>query len=246
MNRFAEVRECEFGRGVYSTQFIPAYTKILEEDPLCTMQYGDLIQFPPDVAEKLLSLHHTDSEEDPVMVAFNMNAFSVDPDSGQSSVYFEGSMFNHECIPKCHVFILDGRLFVYTMQPVQKGEHLTISYINSFVLTREQRRKILSRSWNFDCMCCLCSDNFRSRRYSQFVDACRCPGMYSIQEMEDMMDTILIPKTHYIRRVTLALSCLKQVSVSGKTNKFLLYRYHRSVRRFHKDVKDPYWWLSYT
>lgn len=246
MYKNAEVRECEFGRGVFSTCFMPAYTKVLEEIPLCTMQYGDLIQFSPEVSEKLLNLcHETNTGEDPAMSAFHMNAFSVDPDSGESSVYFLASMFNHDCLPTCHVYILDGRLYIYTMQAVQRGQQLTISYINSFLLTREHRRRLLMTSWNFDCMCSLCSDNFRSRRYSQFVDACKCPGLYTVQEMENMMDAISIPRTHYVRRVTLSIQCSKQLSYSNKSDKFLIGRYHQSIRRFHRDVKDPYWWLSY-
>lgn len=242
----AEILKCEFGRGIFSTCFMPAYTQVLAEDPLCSMKYGDMVQFSDVVSEKLLSLHHTVAfGESPELSAFHKNAFAVDYDTGLSSVYYHGSFFNHSCLPNCHVYIIENRLYVYTMQPIQKGEQLFISYINSFVLTREQRRVLLARSWDFDCMCCLCSDNFRSRRYAQFVDACKSPGLYSISEMEAMMDTLAIPRTHYVRRVTLAVNCLKQIHFVKKpvsTEKFLAIRFQRGIRRFHRDVKDFWGW----
>lgn len=89
------------------------------------------------------------------------------------------SMLNHSCDPTAildHV-MLDGdaRLTVRALRQVQKGEALTIAYVDS-IEPRYVRRQLLLRSKNFACGCARCASETDGDR---FGSALQCNGCSS-------------------------------------------------------------------
>jgi SET and MYND domain-containing protein len=77
-----------------------------------------------------------------------------------AAVYHELSMFNHSCQPNCVLSFVGSTICIKTIRSIEKGEELTISYID-VAEPRETRRKTLRERYFFTCQCPLCQDKVR-------------------------------------------------------------------------------------
>jgi len=232
-NTYVCIRDCEYGKGTFATRFIPAYTCILSESPLCTHVRDTPYAFTQFAHEKLLKLHH-ESSTDPVLDAFRMNAFQISYDT--CAVYYRASRINHCCISNCHVNIHGDKLCVYTMQPIQRGDPITINYIDNYLLSYGIRAYRLKRSWNFECHCELCSDIPRRKLYDQFVYAGMQPD---VDVVTSILERLRIPKTHVIHRKICMQVCSRLARQSNKSKMHIDFYYGRCIRGFDRDVREP-------
>ena len=71
-------------------------------------------------------------------------------------VFPSAARFNHSCDPNAHQsFDSFGCVTVDTVRRVEKGEELTIPYVDTR-LPREERRAKLRKNFAFDCACARC------------------------------------------------------------------------------------------
>ena len=73
-------------------------------------------------------------------------------------LYPVASYLNHSCLPNTAPSFIGSTLTFRTLQPIKKGEQITYSYCDLF-LPREERQKILSKSYFFECKCDRCTSN---------------------------------------------------------------------------------------
>lgn len=96
----------------------------------------------------------------------NSFVISLEEPMDHHALFTQMSRLNHACRPNC-VYQFDRRTLthkVYTIQDVEPGQELTISYIEP-VATYEERRKIL-QTWGFNCSCSACGLPEAERRAS--------------------------------------------------------------------------------
>ncbi|NXD70539.1 SMYD3 methyltransferase, partial [Eolophus roseicapillus] len=72
-------------------------------------------------------------------------------------LYPSMSLLNHSCDPNCVIVFEGYQLLLRSVQEIQIGEELTISYIESLMPTSE-RQKQLMRQYCFECDCLLCQN----------------------------------------------------------------------------------------
>ena len=233
-SRFTEIRECEHGKGTYATQFIPAYTIILIESPLCTHINNTDYTFTQYAHDKILKLHH-ESTTDPVLDAFRMNAFQISRDV--CAVYYRASRVNHCCISNCHVNFRGNVLYLYTMQPIQKGDPITINYMDNYLMSYGLRTYRLKRSWNFECQCVLCSDTHRRQLYDKFVFAAANSNT-QIADLMMLFSQLRIPRTHVIARKVLSQVCCDIAWQRGNSKRHIDFHYSRCIRGFNRSVHE--------
>ncbi|KAJ2974848.1 hypothetical protein NUW58_g8527 [Xylaria curta] len=90
--------------------------------------------------------------------------------------YPDIARFNHDCRPNVHYRITNTTITTIAVRDIQRGEELTVSYIDVFLPSRERKRTI--RSWGFECACALCqgprnetvASDKRLRRIKQLQD----------------------------------------------------------------------------
>lgn len=78
--------------------------------------------------------------------------------TGEAGIFPLTAMLNHSCSANC-VFSVDdeGTMFVATTREVNKGEELTVQYIEvDGEMPVSDRRRELQESFHFKCMCDLC------------------------------------------------------------------------------------------
>ncbi|KAI8953511.1 hypothetical protein F4801DRAFT_536671 [Xylaria longipes] len=68
--------------------------------------------------------------------------------------YPDIAKINHDCRPNVHYRITDATITTIASRNIQRGEELTISYVDVFLPSRERKQRI--RSWGFECACGLC------------------------------------------------------------------------------------------
>eukprot|EP00798_Chlamydomonas_sp_ICE-L_P016228 gene16228-22394_t len=92
---------------------------------------------------------------------------SVDGASG-SAAYLVSSLFNHNCEPNVDVVFPrnDGMASFVAARDIDEGEQLCISYIESYSMSLEQRRKHLRHTYGFICRCQLCQEEESDQKSS--------------------------------------------------------------------------------
>ncbi|CAE7263864.1 set5 [Symbiodinium pilosum] len=68
------------------------------------------------------------------------------------------SRINHSCLPNCEQF-WDEQMYrqkIFACKDIQKGEELSISYVEPYLLA-EERKEIFHRRYHFQCSCGACS-----------------------------------------------------------------------------------------
>ncbi|KAJ9593991.1 hypothetical protein L9F63_014586, partial [Diploptera punctata] len=90
---------------------------------------------------------------------------------GHVAVYEEASILEHSCRPNCaKSFTSEGGLVVHTLEPVLKGQHLSISYTDTLWGTAN-RRHHLNETKFFWCRCPRCAD---PTEFETFFSGVRC------------------------------------------------------------------------
>ncbi|KAI0858134.1 hypothetical protein F4860DRAFT_487296 [Xylaria cubensis] len=74
--------------------------------------------------------------------------------AGHLGCYPDIARFNHDCRPNVHYRITNATLTTIASRDIQRGEELTISYVDVFLLSKERKQRI--SSWGFECACALC------------------------------------------------------------------------------------------
>jgi len=86
---------------------------------------------------------------------------------GTMDVYPTACLLNHSCEPNVHWFPKQGEIVVNTLEKIEKGEELTVSYLNTSLKdykrgdscpTRIQRSRLLDKLL-FHCICSLCKQD---------------------------------------------------------------------------------------
>src|SRR6188472_3415932 len=104
-----EVRESDVhGRGVYTTEFIPKGTRIIEY-----------------TGERVSWEAAPDDKDDPHTFNFGLeNGDVINPEIGGN----DARWINHSCDPNCEAIEEDGRVFIYALRELQPGEELFYDY----------------------------------------------------------------------------------------------------------------------
>ena len=116
------------GRGVYTTQFIPEGTRVIEY----TGQRMSWDDAPND-------------ENDPHTFNFGLdNGEVINPEIGGN----EARWINHSCAPNCEAIEEDDRIFIYAMRDIEPGEELSYDY--AMELDEPITKKLIQE---FKCHC---------------------------------------------------------------------------------------------
>jgi hypothetical protein len=87
------------------------------------------------------------------------------------AVYHEASLFEHSCRPNCaKSFTPRGDLIIHVMEPVLKGQHLSICYTDSLWGTANRRHHLAETKF-FWCRCNRCAD---ATEFGTYFSAVRC------------------------------------------------------------------------
>ncbi|KAI0479620.1 hypothetical protein F4859DRAFT_529787 [Xylaria cf. heliscus] len=68
--------------------------------------------------------------------------------------YPDIAKINHDCRPNVHYRITNATITTIASRDIQRGEELTVSYVDVFLPSRERKQRI--QSWGFECACTLC------------------------------------------------------------------------------------------
>jgi len=107
----------------------------------------------------------------PVIDAFQLydivarNAIGLDPSSsfgadGESACHYGAGLWirssysNHSCVPNAEKEILGDLIILRAVRTIRKGEEITHDYVGTG--NYNERRKVLSTNWGFQCTCRLC------------------------------------------------------------------------------------------
>lgn len=96
----------------------------------------------------------------PTLTRIRFNAFTITDTSGEAVGFglYESPAhrFNHSCEPNSRQSFVDGvTLEIRSLRRIQKGEEVTLSYIDANSCL-EHRRQYLQKNYNFTCDCSLC------------------------------------------------------------------------------------------
>jgi hypothetical protein len=87
------------------------------------------------------------------------------------AVYHEASMLEHSCRPNCNKsFTSGGGLIIHVMEPVLKGQHLSICYTDALWGTANRRHHLAETKF-FWCRCSRCAD---PTEYGTYFSAVHC------------------------------------------------------------------------
>ncbi|GAB0138347.1 hypothetical protein EsDP_00006583 [Epichloe bromicola] len=117
-------------------------------------------------SETLRLMGHWGGDEIEDRLRTNSFTISLGEPMDHHALFTQTSRLNHACRPNC-VYQFDRRTLthkVYTIQDVEPGQELTISYIEP-IATYEERRQII-QTWGFNCSCSACELPEAERRDS--------------------------------------------------------------------------------
>ncbi|KAJ2897869.1 uncharacterized protein MKZ38_004328 [Zalerion maritima] len=98
-----------------------------------------------------------------VLCKIQTNAFHrLDLDFGQDGIFLDPTlaMVNHSCVPNAFVYFMGRNACLKAERPIEKGEEVTISYID-YTHPKYYRLENL-KSYHFVCSCPRCSGNLDS------------------------------------------------------------------------------------
>ncbi|KAK8805595.1 hypothetical protein WA158_002251 [Blastocystis sp. Blastoise] len=109
-------------------------------------------------------------------------------------IYPVASLFNHSCIPNCAVTFDHNMICIRAMKTIQKGEELTISYIDEHQ-PLYQRQKMLLHDYHFKCTCERCTHPILELENLFVSYNCPLPSCKGICKPQG--DNLSIERTHY-------------------------------------------------
>ncbi|KAA1078682.1 hypothetical protein PGTUg99_013734 [Puccinia graminis f. sp. tritici] len=140
-----------------------------------------------------------DTEDEYISSLVDMNVFGSEFSEDESlefgALVLEPARLNHACRPNVVYYLDEGTQMLYmrALEPVAKGEELTINY-REYELPRQERRDILEEAYGFNCTCSHCqmseelgklSDN-RVARISELLSIAFFD--LSVDEAEEMVN----------------------------------------------------------
>ncbi|CAM6111450.1 unnamed protein product [Calypogeia fissa] len=169
------------GRGLVAAQDIARGTRVISEkplfkvpnrirvpmvlgsvDPVATFVASELSRLSRDEQRAFLSLHNNfPGTSNPFTGILLTNGFGIDNDAKEGGLFVEIARINHACRPNCFQSWneITEHQNIHAVRCIRKGEEITVNYYGgrgSFDSTRARRRLVKS-SFNFDCVCELCS-----------------------------------------------------------------------------------------
>ena len=140
------------GRGVIATRDIPAGEKLLE-------YVGEIIT--PGEADRRYPF---DEEKPHHTFLFSVNNRKIIDASRKGNV---ARWINHSCDPNCEAIIEKGRVFIYSLRDIKKGEELAYDYW--FVLDEPHTKKMKAlypcRCGSKKCRGTILADRQKAKRY---------------------------------------------------------------------------------
>jgi len=174
------------GRGLVATRRLGLGLVVLTEVPVLVLSklrpnydklMADFLNLSKDSQAKILQLQDflevsedlTDTNKLSVKLKriFEVNSIvsHEDDEEVMKNLYLTASLLNHDCKPNLTWHSVEGRIMVKVLRRVEKGEELTVSYINSVDGTFQRgvgcppwrQRKERLVKYRFECRCYLCS-----------------------------------------------------------------------------------------
>ncbi|KAG6165405.1 hypothetical protein E4U51_004381 [Claviceps purpurea] len=160
------------GKGVVAARKIPKGTRIMSEEPLMRLPKNENNTMSPlairyqlealseEQQDAFMSLHNAHSFQhlpEQYVRIFQTNCLPMD-DVDEIAIFLEAARINHDCDYNAGSSWNDNikRHVVHVLRDIQPGEEITISY-HTPVRTRDARLEALKKSFNFTCVCRLCS-----------------------------------------------------------------------------------------
>ncbi|XP_077136368.1 histone-lysine N-methyltransferase SMYD1 isoform X2 [Ranitomeya variabilis] len=137
-------------------------------------------------------------------------------------------LVNHNCWPNCTVIFNNGKIELRALGKINKGEELSVSYVD-FLNLSEERRKQLKKQYYFDCTCEHCTKGTKDDLLLAIKDGDDKPAENVVKEVVQFSKNTLekIDKARaegsYHEVVKLCRECLKrQEPVLADTNIYML------------------------
>ena len=101
-----------------------------------------------------------------ILTIFDSNCVSVqltEQEDDWRGIYCKFSKTNHSCAPNCVINFssTDREMKLVASRNIQKGEEVVVNYLDPYrgkrLLLRFDRMRLLKKSWNFACICEICS-----------------------------------------------------------------------------------------
>ncbi|CCE29282.1 uncharacterized protein CPUR_02975 [Claviceps purpurea 20.1] len=178
------------GKGLIAIKTIPKGTQILSEPPLIKLPVAVALEhqrssichqleaLSDDQRDGFLSLsniHPFNDAEEQYLGIFLTNALPVTDAQGTATISLEACRINHDCDNNALTNLNSEitQVMVHAIRDIDIGEEITISYVLC-LLPRERRQKALKLSFEFTCLCRLCSlpdeqSQERDRKLEQIV-----------------------------------------------------------------------------
>jgi hypothetical protein len=100
------------------------------------------------------------------------------------SVALGFSLFNHSCSPNAAYFFSGSHIIVRTLEPIKKGEQVTISYKHDFFSTPKiDRINYLKEAYFFNCECKACIQSWPLFEYLPTKDVLSLELMQELNEL---------------------------------------------------------------
>ncbi|KAG8591151.1 hypothetical protein GDO81_000063, partial [Engystomops pustulosus] len=137
-------------------------------------------------------------------------------------------LVNHDCWPNCTVIFNNGKIEIRALGKINKGEELSVSYVD-FLNLSEERRLQLKKQYYFDCTCEHCTKGTKDDLLLAAKDEENKPAENVVKEVIQFSKNTLekIDKARaegsYHEVVKLCRECLKrQEPVLADTNIYML------------------------
>lgn len=165
------------GKSLVALRKIPQFTLIFKDTPIIRGGRQELTKEPSvlhgEIAEALhqlgeakkeafTNLHSTEPLDSPTrnvnIVKLNSLPLGFAPNCSEYGVFPLAARMNHACVPNAHNSWHPERqeLRVYSVNDIEAGQEITISYLRSY-LPCKKRRKKLRQAFAFECNCATCS-----------------------------------------------------------------------------------------
>ncbi|CAE7217783.1 set5 [Symbiodinium natans] len=159
------------GFGAIATRDIARGELVLEERPTITYQAGSdwptslqqqFDRLPVSSQTAVMELCDATPDEKGLKGVFDTNSIGCSSPTLDGVLCLSVSRINHSCLPNCEQF-WDEQMFrekIFACKDIQKGEELSISYVEPYLLA-EERNDVFRRRYAFQCNCAACSSQSR-------------------------------------------------------------------------------------
>eukprot|EP01060_Flectonema_neradi_P022321 TRINITY_DN30589_c0_g1_i1.p1 TRINITY_DN30589_c0_g1~~TRINITY_DN30589_c0_g1_i1.p1 ORF type:complete len:282 (+),score=41.24 TRINITY_DN30589_c0_g1_i1:188-1033(+) len=157
------------GLGAFAAKYISAGELVLQESPLLIAPVSDgwdLMKRKAEECDEETLSKIQKLEGSTLKEKINANCFETCNDSiwveRASTKYFvlydRASRMNHSCIPNCtYQFTDDYAILITSIQPIQLGQELTLSYCPTAYENKQSRLAYLQQHFGFQCLCEHCA-----------------------------------------------------------------------------------------